>query len=127
MLSIFHHVVHELVMPTIMAGGCVFCCSTILVIIHISLLLRSLFLVREIYFKTSSIFSDMKWDVKPHVSRNSGPRCYSYSMKLPLSHKLKAGVKLLNLTLFKGPVLKFSRRLFWNTTFHNTIHQAMIT
>ena len=41
----------------------------------------------------------MKWDVKPHVSRNSGPRRYSYLTKLPLSYKLKAGVKLLNLTL----------------------------
>ena len=82
-----------------MASGRVFCCSAYGSYIYIVMPLKSFIKVEEAYSKSAVMFIDVKLDIKPPLSRNSGSRFYSYTKKLPTTTKCEAGIKLLNMTL----------------------------
>ena len=80
-----------------MAVGRIRLCSTILIVLHLSLILGPLVLENKITTRSSSIYSAMKWDVKAFPGRNSGRR-YKY-VEISSAKKVMAGIRLLNLTM----------------------------
>ena len=77
--------------------------------VYIMMLLKSFLLVEETYSKHSAMFIDMKLDVKPPFSRNSGSRFYSCTTKLPTTTKCEAGIELLNMTLSTSMLIPIAR------------------
>ena len=57
------------------------------------------------YSKFSAMFIDIKLDIKPPSSQNSGSRFYSCTTKLPTTTKCEAGIKLLNMTLLASMLI----------------------
>ena len=89
---------HYMTLHVDMAVGRIRLCSTILIVLHLSLILGPLVLENKITTRSSSIYSAMKWDVKAFPGRNSGPRRYKY-VEISSAKKVMAGIRLLNLTM----------------------------